>query len=246
MNQEFVFKPEDLEGEATLDAVGKAGRFNRWMYDAIHPYCGGKILEIGSGIGNMSAFFLEDGYQVLLSDIRENYCAKLRERFDGTPGMLGVALMNITDPDFDAQFGSYFNSFDTIFALNVVEHIFDDRLALKNCRKLLKPGGKMIVLVPAFQSLYNALDTALEHYRRYTRPSLERCFAEADYRILHTQYFNATGIPAWFISGKLQGNKVIPEGQMGLYDRLVPVFRMVDKVVFNQFGLSVITVGQKP
>jgi SAM-dependent methyltransferase len=245
MKQEFVFKPEDIEGEATLDAVSKASRFNQWMYDTIRPHCSGKILEIGSGIGNISAYFLEDRFPIMLSDIRENYCAKLNDRFQGAPGMLGVELMNITDPDFDQKFGAYFESFDTIFALNVVEHIYDDRLALKNCAKLLKKGGRMIVLVPAYQSLYNALDTALEHYRRYTKSSLGQCFTDAGYRIVHTQHFNAMGIPAWFISGKLQGNNVIPEGQMGLYDLLVPVFRWVDFALLRQVGLSVITVGEK-
>lgn len=245
MNQEFVFKHEDAEGEATLDAVAKASRFNQWMYDTIRPHCSGKILEIGSGIGNISAYFLKDAHPILLSDIRENYCAKLSARFGGTPGMLGVEQMDITDPAFDQKFARYFDSFDTIFALNVVEHIYDDRLALKNCAKLLKKGGRMIVLVPAYQALYNALDAALEHYRRYTKSSLRACFDEAGYTIVHTQHFNAMGIPAWFISGKLQGNDVIPEGQMGLYDLMVPLFKIVDIALLRQIGLSVITVGEK-
>jgi 2-polyprenyl-3-methyl-5-hydroxy-6-metoxy-1,4-benzoquinol methylase len=245
MNQEFVFKPEDIEGEATLDAVAKASRFNQWMYDVIHPHCSGKILEIGSGIGNISTYFLRDGHQIMLSDIRENYCAKLQDQFSGQKGLLGVELMNITDEDFDKKFGHYFGTFDTLFALNVVEHIYDHQLALKNCAKLLKKGGKLIVLVPAYQALFNNLDTALEHYRRYNKASLNTLFEKAQYKIVHSQYFNSTGIPAWFISGKLQGNNVIPEGQMGLYDLFVPVFRIMDKLVFNSIGLSVITVGEK-
>ena len=245
MNQEFIFKSEDIKGEATLDAVAKASRFNQWMYDVIRPHCSGKILEIGSGIGNISTYFLRDHYQILLSDIRENYCAKLQDRFDGQVGTLGVELMDITDAAFEEKFGHYFGSFDTLFALNVVEHIYDHRLALENCAKLLKKGGKLIVLVPAWQSLFNNLDMALEHYRRYNKTTLNALFTEANYTIVHSQYFNATGIPAWFISGKLQGNNVIPAGQMGLYDLFVPIFKIMDKLVFNQVGLSVITVGEK-
>jgi 2-polyprenyl-3-methyl-5-hydroxy-6-metoxy-1,4-benzoquinol methylase len=242
---EFTFKPQDVEGEATLDAVAKASRFNRWMYDTIRPHCSGRILEIGSGIGNISAFFLKDQQEIMLSDIRENYCAKLRDQFSGAPGMLGVELMDITDARFDEKFGQYFGSFDTVFALNVVEHIYDHELALVNCKKLLKKGGKLIVLVPAYQGLYNALDKALEHYRRYTASTLEAIFKKADYKIVQTRYFNATGIPAWFISGKLQGNDVIPEGQMGLYDLCVPIFKVMDALVMGRIGLSVITVGEK-
>jgi len=53
------------------------------------------------------------------------------------------------------------------------------------------------------------------------------------------------GIPGWYISGKLQKNKTIPKGQMSLYNKFVPVFKLVDKLLFNKVGLSVISVGIK-
>lgn len=53
------------------------------------------------------------------------------------------------------------------------------------------------------------------------------------------------GIFAWFISGKLQGNKTIPQGQMKLYNLLVPFFRIIDILTFRRVGLSTIVVGQK-
>ena len=56
--KEFQFKVEDKEGLNTLETISKADKFNRWMFDTISPYCKGRILEIGSGIGNISQFFI--------------------------------------------------------------------------------------------------------------------------------------------------------------------------------------------
>ncbi len=53
------------------------------------------------------------------------------------------------------------------------------------------------------------------------------------------------GILGWYISGKLQKNKTFPEGQMKLYNNMVPLFKIIDKIFLNSIGLSVITVGKK-
>ena len=57
----FTFKEVDHQGLETLKALAASNNFNRWIYDTIKPYTGGRILEIGSGIGNISQFFLQDG-----------------------------------------------------------------------------------------------------------------------------------------------------------------------------------------
>src|SRR6185295_819539 len=97
-------------------------------------------------------------------------------------------------------------TFETVFALNVVEHIENDMLAIRNCHKLLKKGGKLIILVPAFQSLYNGFDKELYHYRRYTKHTLNKLFKENSFHLVESKYFNALGILGWYVSGKLQRN----------------------------------------
>jgi len=85
----------------------------------------------------------------------------------------------------------------------------------------------------------------LEHFRRYTDKRLNNLLVSGNFTIQHSQYFNFMGIPGWYISGKLQKNKTIPKGQMSLYNKFVPVFKLVDKLLFNKVGLSVISVGIK-
>jgi len=243
--KEFQFREEDKEGLSTLETISKADKFNRWMFDAIYPFCKGRILEIGSGIGNISQFFIGANASITLSDIRENYCTHLKEKFTDAPALEDVILINLANPDFENTYRQYEKAFDTVFALNVVEHIEDDVLALKNCHFLLKDGGTLLILVPAYQSLYCGFDKELGHFRRYTSKTLRKIFEVNNFYIKHSRYFNVMGILGWIFSGKILRKKTIPEGQMGPYNTLVPVFKIIDKMFFQGLGLSVILVGKK-
>lgn len=243
--KEFEFKDVDEEGEETLSAVAEADRFNEWMYKTILPHCTGEILEIGSGIGNISEYFIADQHNITLSDIRQVYCDRLGEKFPVQAKNGRITLLDIADENFETKYADQLEKYDTVFALNVVEHIADDQLAIANCKKLLKKGGKLVILVPAFQALYNKFDLELEHYRRYTRSSLARIFTANNLNILHEQYFNSLGIPGWFVSGKLQKNKTIPKGQMKIFNYVVAVSKILDFVLMRKIGLSVICVGRK-
>ncbi len=242
---ELKFDENDQVGEETLDAISEADKFNDWMYSTIKPFAKGKILEIGSGIGNISNSFIKDNKSIMLSDIREGYCDRLENRFKGKESFLGTQIMNLTDPEFDTQFKNQLESYDTVFALNVVEHIYDDSLAIKNARKLLKKGGHLIILVPSYNQLMNGFDKELGHYRRYNKKTLAALFNQNDLEIIHQQYFNFMGIFGWYVSGNILKNDTIPQGQMNLYNTLVPVFKLIDTLILKKVGLSTILVGKK-
>lgn len=241
----FTFKELDIEGQATLEAIAAAPRFNAWMYRETSRRLTGRILEIGSGIGNISEQFLRDGRSLMLSDIRENYCEQLQEAFGNEPTCLGVRLIDLVHPDFATEYADLLGSFDGVFALNVVEHIENDGLAIQNARLLLRDGGRLVILVPAFPTLYNGFDRALEHYRRYTEGSLRKIFVAQKFTIKHSQYFNLAAIAGWWFSGNVLKKETIPMGQMKLYNALVPIFKIADKCVFNRVGISVIVEGVK-
>ncbi len=243
--RQFTFKEFDLEGLETLESISAAPAFNEWMYDTISKNLQGEILEIGSGIGNISEYFIRDGKSITLSDIRENYLNYLRHRFEGESIVKDIMSLDAVAPNFDTRFKEYFGKFDGIFALNVVEHIEDDTLALENMAKLLKPGGRMVILVPAHQWLYNEFDKSLEHYRRYSKPMLVKCFKDAGLEPKHSQFFNMAGIPGWFLSGSVLKKKIISTSQMKLYNSLVPLFKICEGITGYNIGLSVIVEGIK-
>ena len=245
MDNTFTFKELDLDGMSTLEAIAGAPRFNEWMYKVTSSRLTGRILEIGSGIGNISEQYLKEGRKLMLSDIRENYCTYLAQQFEQEPTCAGVRLLDLVHPNFDVAYAELLESFDGVFALNVVEHIADDVLAIANAKKLLKKGGRLVILVPAYQALFNEFDRALEHYRRYTEGSLKTVFEKNNFQIVHSQYFNVAAIAGWWFSGNVLKNKTIPVGQMKIYNMLVPIFKIVDKLVFNQVGISVIVEGIK-
>jgi len=233
---EFSFPDLDTEGMETLEAIADANQFNEWMYQTISNGLDGEIIEIGSGIGNISQFFDRDNRSLHLSDIRTNY----------SPNISGISQFDWAHPDFETAYPELLGRFDGMFALNVLEHIKNDALAVANSFKLLKPGGRMVILVPAGMWLYNEFDKSLEHFRRYNKKSLSAIFQANNFDIVHKQYFNMAGMPGWFISGAVCGNRTIPAGQMRLFNKLVPLFKIADRCVLNQIGLSVIVEGIKP
>lgn len=235
-----MVKEIDLEGLTTLTVIEKADRFNNWMYTTIAPYCKGKILEIGSGIGNISQFFIKNNQDITLSDLRDNYCEILKTKFTND-----VIKVDLVHPDFEQEYRELLGTFDTVFALNVVEHIKDDVLAIANCKKLLRQNGTLIILVPAYQFLFNNFDVELEHFRRYTQKSLRTIIQKNSLAIKKEFSFNFIGIFGWYFSGNILKKKSIPEGQMGFFNLLVPIFKLADFLTFRKIGLSVINVSVK-
>ena len=86
-------------------------------------------------------------------------------------------------------------SFDIITALDVIEHIEDDITALQNINSILKPNGEIIITVPSYQWLYNSLDAANGHYRRYTKTSMQQLLTKTGFTVIHQEYFFIFLIP---------------------------------------------------
>lgn len=242
---DFSQANNDINGLKTLYVIKEAENYNRWIYETIKPFCSGEILEIGSGIGNISQFFLREGYYATLSDFRNTYCEKLRSELSTFNNLRKIICLDIAHDNFDKEYRKYLCKFDTVFSINVIEHIQDDDVAIKNFYNLLKPNGKLIIIAPALQRLHNKLDIVLKHYRRYSKKSLNMLITKNNFEIIKSKYFNAAGILGWYISGKLQKNETIPKQQMQLYDHFVFIFKIADKILLNRIGLSVISVAQK-
>ncbi|MGH7644451.1 MAG: class I SAM-dependent methyltransferase, partial [Gemmatimonadales bacterium] len=201
-------EPADPVGAATLERLAVASNYNRWLFDRVSRWVGARVLEIGAGVGNMSAF-VADRERVVLSDCDAYYLARLRERFAGRPNIAVTALqLPTTDAALVAE------RFDTIICLNVLEHVEDDRASLAAMRRLLQPKGRLVLLVPALRGIYGALDEALGHVRRYGRAELASKCEETGFRLRHLEYFNLAGIPGWWFAGRVLKRRLIPAGSL--------------------------------
>ena len=230
----------DQAGAETLEIMQGAPQYNRWQFSRIAPYLGRRVCEVGAGIGNMSSLMAEAGLELLvLTDPDPTYREILQSRFASSPE---VVVDRITLPDHSA--GDRFQPYqlDTVVALNVIEHIADDVEALSSMAAMLRPGGRAVVLVPAFQKLFGSLDQELGHVRRYTRADLSQRMSEAGFRVERTFYFNVVGMIGWWVNARLRKVPRIPTEQLGYFDSLVPILRLEDLVPLP-FGQSVIAIG---
>jgi SAM-dependent methyltransferase len=87
------------------------------------------------------------------------------------------------------------HAFDLVTALDVIEHTPDDRITLRELRRVTRPGGFAVVTVPAYQWLFSAHDVVNQHFRRYARPSLVAAALEAEWSVERTSYFNFGLLP---------------------------------------------------
>ena len=212
------------EGPDILDALADANRFNRWMADTIAPHLGSHVLELGAGIGNLSRLLSPRRRRYVATDIDRESLARLQCRLQHRPN-LETALCDLTRPE---DFQPFHAQMDSVVCLNVLEHVEDDLLGLRNIHSTLRPGGRAIVLVPQGQSVFGTLDQALGHFRRYSRSELESKMKASGFRLEQMLEFNRITYPGWFISGRILRRTTFSRFQLSVFDRLVPLWRRID------------------
>jgi len=226
-------------GAATLDIFLQTPNLNRWIFDRLSPWCGRRVMEVGAGLGTMTELLL-DRELVVATDIDPEFLAKLKTKFAGRPHVK-VQSLDLEDVDIEAL---RVHQLDTVLCVNVLEHVRNDRDALKRVGEALRPGGRLLLYVPALPWLYGTLDRGLQHHRRYARQPLENLLAETGWRVLHQSWMNVLGIPGWFFNSRILGRKILPTWQAALYDKLTPLFRL-EKHLRPAFGMSLVVVCER-
>jgi hypothetical protein len=135
--------------------------------------------------------------------------------------------------------------FDCILYIDVLEHIEDDIGELARATRLLAKGGALVVLCPAFQLLFSAMDAALGHFRRYTSGTLSAVFP-AELRRQEVFYLDSLGMVASLTNKFVLRQNAPGEGQVKFWDGfIIPISRMLDRIVNYAAGRSVIAVYRK-
>jgi len=216
---------EDEFGGEILERLNRAPRFTGWMADVIRPYIGDRVLEIGAGTGNMSVHLMPRAIY-WATDVNPNYLNYLVTLRAARPYMR-VAYTNATEPESFPKG----QSFDTVVCLNVVEHIEEDVLALRNILQSLEEGGRAIILVPCGPKLYGTLDAVLGHMRRYTEPGLVTAAEQSGFHVERVLKFNKAGVLGWWLNGRVLRKKTFDLGQIRMLNFLTPVFRLLEPVL---------------
>jgi SAM-dependent methyltransferase len=235
--------PADEAGADTLEIMAAAPRYAAWQVEMLRPWLGRRIMEIGSGTGNISACLRGlDPELLLLTDTDPWYLNRLRQQFAGDP-VVDFADLTLPDPEAHQRFAD--RRLDAVAALNVLEHIEDHLGALQSMRRMVVPGGRVVLLVPALPALYGTLDTELQHCRRYTKASLRAVMAAAGLQDIRTTWYNRLGTFGWWFNARVRKAPRIPVSQLRFFDSLVPLLRH-ERWLPLPFGQSLIAVGTAP
>lgn len=142
-----------------------------------------RILDAGCGSGRNMVALARHGV-VTGVELSQTSVVRARERRVGE--VIEGSLLNMP---LQAA------SFDLAVCLDVIEHLEDDLAALRELRRVIAPGGALLVTVPAYQWLWSGHDVINHHHRRYTRRSLRRVAEQAGWETVRTTYFNSLLLP---------------------------------------------------
>ncbi len=224
-----------------LEVMVEAQNYRRWIYRRIAPFLGRRILEVGAGIGNFTTLLL-DRELVIAVDVYRPCVDYFEKRFADKPNVMPVQL-DIADPAARAL-DRY--ECDTVICFNVLEHVEDDRAALSHMHSALGLGGRLVLLVPAFQFLYGSVDRALGHHRRYTKGELVLKVHQSGFDVEGVFYMNVIGMAGWFLNNRVLKRRQESLAQIRLFDRFIaPWAERAERFVRPRIGLSLIVIGTR-
>jgi SAM-dependent methyltransferase len=215
--------------------MATARSYNSWLVERSEHYLGRRVLDAGAGLGTFTEM-IADGREVVALEPDPEHAMRLRERFADRP--------NVTVLEAEASSPEVGEGFDSVLCFNVLEHIVDDEGALASLGAALKPGGRLLVLVPAHPFLYGTIDRALDHVRRYRRGELRSKLTDAGFTVEALRYVNPVGALGWLVWGRVLRWDRVPAQPLRVYDRLAPLLRALDRVPLP-LGLSLWAVARR-
>jgi SAM-dependent methyltransferase len=224
-----------LQSEVLEDLRG-ARHYRRWLVGLVAPYLGDRPIELGSGIGDYAAELAAGRAAYTATEPDPDRFAVLAERFADDPVVRVRRLGLPTDQTGDHS---------AAVMLNVLEHIDDDVAALRSVAGLVRPGGAVVVFVPAFQAAMSRFDRLIGHHRRYTRRTLGEALTAAGLRVERLRYVNSVGLLSWFLL--MRCARMIPRDGLPLRYYDATVIRAVawaERFVRPPFGQSVLAVAR--
>jgi glycosyltransferase involved in cell wall biosynthesis len=227
-------------GRGLLNNMTGTPQYLSWMARLLRPHVGDAVLEIGAGIGNITARVMGKRLRYIAAEKDPLYLHALRNRFLRTPNVVVQPL----DPDDPGAFGGLENAFDTAICVNVLEYAARPPELLAALHAALLPGGRLLVLVPQGPALYAAIDRTLGHKRRFTEAGLRELVHGAGFAVRRVHQLNKIGAPAWWLSGRVFRRRHISKVTLKLFDKTVWFWRRIDGLLPWR-GLSLVAVAVK-
>jgi SAM-dependent methyltransferase len=221
-------------GVENLEVMAEAVNYNEYLAGLIAADLrpGDRVLDFGAGAGTFARPLLARAVDVTCVEPD----GALRHRLETSHLKVHANLGDVPPA-----------SFDFIYTFNVLEHIEDDRGAIRELAVKLTGGGRLLIYVPAFQILFSSMDRKVGHHRRYRRSQLERLVAAAGLRVIDARYADSLGFTAALLYRMIGNDKgEINRAALRLYDRLAfPASSALDVVVSPWFGKNLVVRATK-
>ena len=214
-----------------LKYFDNASNFRKYQFELVKKFIKGKVAEVGPGNGAFLKYYLPFANSIDLFEPSENFLINLNKFKDKK-----LKIIN-------NYFKEHKNYYDTILYLDVLEHIEDDEKEIQIAYESLREGGALIINVPAFQHLYSKFDKDIDHFRRYSKNTLKSLTTKISFRKTNLIYYDSIG---YFLSvaSKLFAKNYLNnfEKKIKIWDSLIPYSKLLDLLVLNKFGKSLIMV----
>lgn len=227
-------------GRGLLNNMTGTPQYLSWMARLLRPHVGDTVLEVGAGIGNITARLMGRRLSYVAGERDPLYLHALNNRFLRTPNVQVQRM----DPAAPEDFRGLEQRFDTALCVNVLEYLDEPAVTSAALRSALRPGGTLLVLVPQNPALYTALDSTLGHRRRFRAEELRAMLEDCGFEVVSMHHLNKIGAPAWWFHGKLLQRQRINKFTLKLFDKSVWFWRCVDPVLPWK-GLSLIAVARR-
>ena len=220
-----------------LEELAEAVNYRRWLVSLIEEQLGEDPLEVGSGTGEYAASLSALGQSVTVSEAYGPRLHQLQRRFAGDERVTVRGL--VIPANIEGEYSS-------VFAFNVLEHIPNDAAAVASMGRLVRPGGRVMVFVPAFRLLMSRFDRQVGHQRRYRAAELRRLVEGAGLAVECLHHVNAPGFLAWLVGMRLLKGRPKDGPALRVWDRVVvPPTRRLESRHRPPFGQSLFVVGRR-
>lgn len=188
------------------------------------------ILDAGCGTGSNLIFLSQFGitYGVDISEVATKFC-RIR-------GIKNIVTSDVSKLPYKDNF------FDVVSCMDVVEHIENEEKAIKEIFRVLKPGGKLLLTVPALPFIFSNHDKAQGHFRRYSRKHIRKILVSCGFEEERTTYFNTLLSPPIILIRLL--SKLEPFSKLADFDARLN-YDIYKAQIFNTFLSSIFSLEAK-
>jgi SAM-dependent methyltransferase len=226
-------------GGKELELFSYAKNWKRYWSAHVRPYLGLRVLEVGAGTGSNTPFLNKGALEWICVEPDKQLAAMLMERQrTGAIAATGIVIGRITDlPRVQC--------FDSIVYIDVLEHIKEDSAEIEAATARLAPNGTLVVLAPAHAWLFSPFDSAIGHYRRYSKPTLS-ALTRPELELVSLRQLDSVGTIASLANRLLMRSDTPTQSQILCWDRImVPLSQLSDLLLGYRFGRSIIAVWRR-